>query len=258
MNLSYSIVLYRNSVEEVLKLYHNLVETVPRDCQYIIYFVNNSKDDLQLEACLKQMTESDKNVVHITADSNNGFGAGHNLAIRQANSDIHILVNPDITIPDSKQISKLVAKMHDKKIVMCSPKILNTDGTIQKLVKRSPTVLDMGIRFLGKRIMTQRQNWFVYADQYDQLHEATNLAGSFMVCRTKVLKEIGGFDERYFLYMEDSDLTRSMARHGATIYYPDAYVIHAWQRENRKSLKGIFIMLQSMRKYFGKWGWKLW
>ncbi|WP_183416075.1 glycosyltransferase [Lacticaseibacillus paracasei] len=258
MKLSYSVVLYRNSVADVLKLYRNLVETVPCDCEYMIYLVNNSKDDTELEQCLKQIADSDENVILITAEDNNGFGAGHNLAIRQANSAVHFLVNPDITIPNSDQISKLVDKMRNQDIVMCAPKVLNTDGTIQKLVKHSPTVLDMGIRFLGRRILTKRQDWFVYSDEYNVTHESINLAGSFMACRTKTLKKIGGFDERYFLYMEDSDLTRSMARYGATIYYPDAYVVHAWQRENRKSLKGIRIMLQSMGKYFAKWGWKLW
>lgn len=258
MNLSYSVVFYRNPIAEVLKIYQNIVKTVPASFEYNIYFINNSKDDCQLTKCLNQLQDSDAHVHSIISATNSGFGAGHNLAIKRIDSDLHFLVNPDITIPDTQQINKLVNYMQNQDVVMCTPKVLNTDGSIQKLVKRTPTVLDMGIRFLGSRVMPRRQRWFVYDDEYDEVHQSKNLAGSFLVCRTDILKTIGGFDERYFLYMEDSDLTRSMAEYGSTVFYPEAYVFHAWQRQNRKSLKGILNMLQSMDKYFNKWGWKFW
>ena len=78
-------------------------------------------------------------------------------------------------------------------------------------------------------------------------------SGCFMVCRTDVLKLIGGFDERYFLYFEDADLSRAMRYHGKVMYVPFVTVTHSWHRENGKVGKSFFYALRSMRKYFKKW-----
>ncbi|MGR8829892.1 glycosyltransferase family 2 protein [Leuconostoc citreum] len=77
-----------------------------------------------------------------------------------------------------------------------------------------------------------------------------------MFFRTKSLQYVGGFDERYFLYMEDTDLTKSINQYGNAIFSPDFEVIHEWQRGNH-SLSGARLMITSMVKYFNKWGWRL-
>jgi GT2 family glycosyltransferase len=251
-------VLYNTPIDEVERLYKNIIKTMPNKFEYDIFLINNSPENTELSTYLEGLECNDSHVRYLQPSKNDGFGAGHNMAIRIAESDYHILVNPDITIPNSSAIDKLVGFMNDRNVVLCNPKILNPKMELQKLVKHAPSILDMGLRFVGNSLMKKRQKWFVYDTEYDKVHEAMNLSGSFMVCNTHVLKNVGGFDERYFLYMEDADLTRTMAEKGATMYYPGAYVIHDWQRQNRKSVRGILTMLNSMRKYFDKWGWKLW
>ena len=76
-----------------------------------------------------------------------------------------------------------------------------------------------------------------------------------MFCRTSALKNCNGFDERYFMYGEDADLTRELQKIGKTMYVPQIEVTHEWKRENR-SLKGRLRQVTSMTKYFFKWGLK--
>jgi GT2 family glycosyltransferase len=256
MKLTYSVVLYNNRNNQVDALCQNILQTVPANVEYELYFVNNSPGNLDLRDCLQSLLEKHEHVQVIQAVANRGFGAGHNLVINRVNSDYHIIVNPDVIIPDATQIATMIDYMQTSDVVLLCPRITDSNGRIQKLVKRTPTVFDMGIRFLGPRFFPKRQRYFTFDDMYEEIHESDNLSGAFMIFRTAELQSIGGFDERYFLYMEDADISRSMASLGKTIYFPDAHIFHEWQRGNHKSIRGIKTMIVSMYLYFQKWGWK--
>ncbi|SYW19991.1 glycosyltransferase [Oenococcus oeni] len=258
MKISYSVVFYNQSEEQIRRLVKNIIETVPPEVQdYKIYLINNSIYNFNIKHYLDVISHQDNNIIVFFPLKNKGFGAGHNYAISQINSDFHFVVNPDIKIPDSDQISQLIHIMQSTNATVISPKILFPNGHLQALIKKEPTVFDMMIRFLGPRLFVQRQRRYANLDiGYDKKIESVNMAGSFLIIRTSILKKINGFDERFFLYMEDADLCRGLSKFGETMYTPDAYVYHDWQRENRKSLKGILIMILSMIKYFNKWGWK--
>ncbi|MFD1484446.1 glycosyltransferase [Lacticaseibacillus baoqingensis] len=257
MKISYTTVFFNNTIDQISKLVSNIENTVPPDFQYDYYLVNNSPDNTEITNHLQALSKRNQHIHSIIAKENRGFGAGNNLAISFLESDYHIIVNPDVTIPDKCQINMMIQYMHSHEVVLLSPLIKDKQGYIQKLVKRTPTILDMGLRFAGQSFFPQRQRWFTYDDQYGHIHESSNLPGSFLVFKTDTLKKIGGFDERYFLYMEDADIARSMALCGKTVFFPNAYIIHEWQRENKKSIKGILRMVVSMYRYFSKWGWKV-
>lgn len=259
MNISYSIVLYNNSLEQVKKLFKNIFEMTPNEIEYDLYVVNNSASHGILVSLLNDIELSNKHVHIISPLKNVGFGAGHNLAIKEIRSDYHIIVNPDIEIPNDKQVRKMLQHMKKNNISLLSPLIKYPDGKIQMLVKRNPTFFDLLIRFLGTEIFPKRQAWFSYmSDGYKKEHKGSNFPGSFLIFSTSVLKQIGGFDERYFLYMEDADISRTMAKHGKAVFYPDAFVYHELQRDNRTTFRGVLEMSLSVVKYFNKWGWKFW
>ena len=71
--------------------------------------------------------------------------------------------------------------------------------------------------------------------------------------RTELFKDLGGFDERYFMYFEDADLSRRVRQKADVVFYPKIAVYHGWKRDNTKNLRGIRIFLTSMAKYFWKW-----
>ena len=86
---------------------------------------------------------------------------------------------------------------------------------------------------------------------------APYLSGCFMFIRTKVFQEIGCFDERYFMYPEDADLTRRIHEKYKTVFFPGASIVHNHIAAHRKSLRMKKVMIENMIRYFNKWGWLL-
>ena len=86
------------------------------------------------------------------------------------------------------------------------------------------------------------------------MQDIENATGCFMFIRTELFREIGGFDKRYFMYFEDCDLTREVNARSRTVYYPGATVYHEWGRESKKNFRLKLIQINSMLRYYSKWG----
>jgi GT2 family glycosyltransferase len=94
---------------------------------------------------------------------------------------------------------------------------------------------------------------------YEHACDVPFVSGAFMFCRTQVLRELGGFDERFFLYFEDADLSRRVQNHGyRTVYIADVSVTHLWERLAHKSWRGTWLFMKSAYQYFCKWGFRWW
>ena len=144
------------------------------------------------------------------------------------------------------------------------PQILDEAGIPQQLCKHHPTLLGLfSRRFLPNWLkpawLKRYDRWYVMADQnYEEVFEAPYLSGCCMLIRSEAFCSAGGFDERYFLYLEDADLTRSLARDGRCVHLPVASVVHGWGRGNYLNLWLMAVNLASAWNYFRKWGWVLW
>ena len=137
------------------------------------------------------------------------------------------------------------------------PRVVNLNGTQQYLAKRLPTPLDVfGRRFLPACWMEKRNRRFELRD-HDLMRplNAPYLSGCFMMLRTKAAVEAGLFDERYFMYPEDIDLTRTIHRNWLTLYNPQWTITHAHARGSYKNIHMLRIHIQNMCRYFNKWGW---
>lgn len=258
--VSASIVLYNNDIVEVKKLVDNFLKVTEDIEDVALFLVNNSPNNVELSKALLEIDSKNKQIFTILPKENKGFGAGHNTVINKINSDFHFILNPDITIAEKSDINSMIHFMEsNKNYGLLSPLIKYSDGSIQHLLKRESTLLDMALRFVGGPLFKKRKQYFVnLPDGYSKIHHAENVPGSFMLFRTKTFKEINGFDEKYFLYMEDSDITKKVNKISDVVFFPDAVVYHEWQRQNKKSIRGINQMIRSMCIYFNKWGWKLW
>ena len=80
--------------------------------------------------------------------------------------------------------------------------------------------------------------------------------GSFSGVRTSTFKAVGGFDESYFMYVEDADLTQKMRTRGKVYLVPQYTAIHAWHRAAHRDLKPALWQTGNLLKYFHKWGFK--
>jgi GT2 family glycosyltransferase len=149
-------------------------------------------------------------------------------------------------------------------VSLAVPQILDEAGSPQKLCKHNPTVLGLFSRrflpaWLKPTWLKRYDRWYVMADQnYQQVFEAPYLSGCCMLIRSDAFRRVGGFDERYFLYLEDADLTRTLARDGRCVHLPVAGVVHGWGRGNYRNLGLMAVNLASAWQYFRKWGWALW
>ncbi|MCP9927188.1 glycosyltransferase family 2 protein [Cyanobium sp. CH-040] len=149
-------------------------------------------------------------------------------------------------------------------VSLAVPRIVNEEGILQHLCKRDPTVLAMlSRRFLPDwvkpRELRRYDAWYVMADHdYDTVFDVPYLSGCCMLMRSDAFLKVGGFDERFFLYLEDADLTRRMAREGCCVHLPVAEVVHGWGRGNYSSLRLMLVNLLSAWRYFRVWGLKVW
>ena len=144
------------------------------------------------------------------------------------------------------------------------PQLIDAEGVVQLLCKPNPTVLGLfSRRFIPELFkpawLKRYDQWYVMANRdYNTIFEVPYLSGCCMLMRTKDFLAAGGFDERFFLYLEDADITRSLSAYGRALHLPIASVVHHWGRGNHRSWRLTLVNFHSVWLYFSKWGWKLW
>jgi GT2 family glycosyltransferase len=204
----------------------------------------------------------------VRSPRNGGYGFGHNIALTEtaaSHAPYHLILNPDVVV-HPECLEQLIAQMEsDPAIALAMPKILNPDGSIQRLNKRHPTVLDLALRRFVPRALQKlpfiaaRMDYFERMDiGYEVPSEIPYASGCFMLFRRATLNELSGFDERFFMYFEDADLSRRAATLGRVQYFPNAVITHHWTRGSHTNWKLMLCTLTSAYRYFNKWGWKLW
>lgn len=188
---------------------------------------------------------------------NRGFGAGHNAVLPLLTSRYHAVVNPDIVLPDDA-VSQIAAWMDaHPDVVIATPRLLFPDGHPQYTAKRRPAVLPLIARQLRLKSLKKHEDHYLMLDEnLNELQDVEFCSGSFFVIRTEVFRKIGGFDEGYFMYVEDADITRKALGEGRAVYLPQVSVVHEWQRDAHRKPRQFFWQMRSMLRYFRKWGWK--
>ncbi len=191
---------------------------------------------------------------------NRGFGAGHNVAIRKAldrGSKWHLVLNADVWWRGDV-VRKMIGHMKsDPEIGMMMPKVFYPDGMLQFAHRMLPTPFDLfAKRFLPQCLIKKRMRRYLLADIDPDLPlDTPYLLGSFLLFRTEALRKEGLFDERFFMYPEDIDITRRIHRNWKTMYWPEVEIVHAHAAASRKSGRMLRIHIENMIRYFNKWGW---
>lgn len=190
-------------------------------------------------------------VTLIENKENVGFGKAHNLALKEELGDYHAVINPDITVDGDVlyKLSRILDENPD--IVMVTPKVLNSDGSVQALPKRKPTFKYLFFGRLSKKVRREYVS-FPYGSN-DNLCDIDFCTGCFFMIRSEVFKKLGGFDERFFMYLEDADLTLRAKQYGRVVYAKDISVTHLWHRDSAKKLKYILIHVKSALDFLRKW-----
>lgn len=199
----------------------------------------------------------------ISGHGNVGYGRGHNLAIEQAASRYHLILNPDIDLDERALIEALDFFGAHPDVGLLSPGIADDVGGLQYLCRRYPTVLDLFVRgFLPaamRRCFARRLARYEMRDainEHDIVWDPPIVSGCFMLFRTEVLKKLAGFDDRYFLYFEDYDLSLRTHAAARVAYAPAVKVVHHGGGAARKGHAHIRMFSISAFKFFNRFGWK--
>jgi hypothetical protein len=254
-DVSISIVTYNNG--DIIKdTVNNLINHID-NINYKIYLIDNKSQDKTVEI-LNSIQKNNDNVCAIFNKDNIGFGAAHNIVLNNINSKYHLIMNPDIIIEN--HVIKDLKKYMDKhiNIGLLTPLIKFPDGSIQHSCRRKITFIDLFIRRFLPDLFRDRQHYHLMKDKgYNKPFEVEFASGSFMFFRTKIFRKISGFDDNFFMYLEDADITRRVNKISKTVFFPYNYVIHKWERGSYKNLKLFIYHLRSLFYYFQKWGFKL-
>ena len=194
--------------------------------------------------------------------TNLGFGAGHNL-ILDTDSEFHLILNPDLVL-DEDAISNALAFMQaNPECGLLTPRAYWENGQRQFLCKRHPTVLGLLLRGFApsviKKLFHKHLAHYEMADVINEQEvywDPPIVSGCFMLFRTEVWKQLGGFDPRFFLYFEDFDLSLRAQAITRIAYVPSVRIIHHGGHASRKGWRHIKMFTRSMITFFSIHGWK--
>lgn len=247
-DLCLSIVTY-NSENDLCRILESLRNTVGISMQTI--FVDNHSSD----GSVSMIRSSGVEHTLLITERNIGFAAANNRAIRRADARYLLVTNPDVSFePDLLRKCVDFMDAHPD-IALMTPRLLNTDGSQQYTPKRKPKLTYLAAGFLEGKTGRKQRLRSEYTLRDAGLTEPADVdfcPGCFLFARTELLKACGGFDERFFLYFEDADLTLRMQAFGRTVYNPALTVKHDWHRDNHNA-KGLRFELMSMVRFLWKW-----
>jgi GT2 family glycosyltransferase len=246
------IVLYKN---EVIMLRDAINSFLNTDLNLKLFLVDNSPtDDLKVLV-------TDSRIEYIHNPINPGFGSAHNIAIQKAidlGAKYHFVVNPDIYFKGDIVSPMIEVMNNDSRIGMMMPQVLNVNGSIQNLPKLLPSPLSI----LWRKIKRPKGAYQKFINEYelrnvpqDSTYNAPILSGCFTLLNLEAIKKVGMYDDAFFMYFEDWDLSRRIHQYYKTIYFPLVSVYHAYDSGANRSSRLFKIFINSGVTYFNKWGW---
>lgn len=247
LDITASIVLYKEDSTELKRTVACFLKTT---LTKKLFLVDNSPTDI-----LKKEFNHPE-IVYIFVGENKGFGKGHNVVIEKIKkqSAYHLVLNPDVVFQPQVIPNLIHTLERESAVSLISPKVVYPNGDLQYTCRKYPTILGMLFRRTGvfKSVVQKKEyrNLDLSRSFYpDFIH------GCFLLFKTDDFIEVGGFDPRYFLYMEDVDICRKIDTiNKQKIYYPAETVLHIHRRGSAKKIKLFYHHLVSAYKYFKKWG----
>jgi hypothetical protein len=271
--LSVSIVLYKTPLAMLRVTIASVLQAV--DCAreagelaaVTIALVDNDAESALQEAMSDWQTVMADRQIGLRlwqGHGNIGYGRGHNRALKDVQSDVHLVLNPDVTLARNCLLEGLKFLRAETAVVAVSPRIDPGDGSTSHGCKRYPSVFDLFLRGFARPALKQRFRKRLDHYAMSELASSVPLAGipiisgCFMLFRTEVLKRVGGFHEAYFLYFEDFDLSIRARAYGLLAYVPSMQIVHFGGNAAHKGLRHIAMFARSGLRFYNSHGWRLW
>lgn len=250
-----SVIIVNYNVKEFLASCLQSVKKATESIDTEIFVVDNNSSDGSVPFLKQKFSD----VIFIENRENVGFGKANNQAINCASGTYTLLLNPDTLIQEDTLQILINYLERNEDCGACGCKILNPDGTFAPESRRSiPTVSAAVYKAIGLTALFPKSKHFgAYYQGWkdeDQTGEVPVLSGSFMFFRTSCLKEVEGFDERFFMYGEDIDLCYRVTEAGWEIHYvPETSIIHYKGESTKKNeLAYNRVFNDAIYKFFDK------
>jgi GT2 family glycosyltransferase len=265
--LSISIVTYHTTPALVNGAWPTILEAAERAVaaglcdRFRLILVDNAE---RSDPALRDFVERHSSApIELHAGHGNiGFGAAHNLVLSNVQSNYHLVLNPDVRLAPDAIVEALRFMQAHPECGLLAPAVYDEEGRQQFLCKRYPAVLDFFLRGFAPAWLKRRFETRLYRYELRDLVRESVLwdppvvSGSFMFFRTGVLKELGGFDPRFFLYLEDFDLTLRAAKISRVAYVPSVRITHYGGHAARKGWQHVRMFVSAAFKFYRKNGWK--
>jgi N-acetylglucosaminyl-diphospho-decaprenol L-rhamnosyltransferase len=253
MKLSVVIICW-NDIKVILDCISS-IHAETSEIDYEIVVTDNASSDGSVAA----IRERFPTVRVVENPENGGFGKGNNAGIRVTEGEYVLILNPDTIVRD-RALEKLVtyADLHPEAGAF-GCRVLNTDGSVQLSVHPLPTIWTSLMKALGLR--WPRRLWDGFCtDAYPGWDGRSERqigfqAGCCLLARGRLLKELEGFDERFFHQFEDTDLCRRIWDSGRPVlFFPGAEITHiGGQNRGTYSIKVELEVERSNYRYFHKY-----
>jgi GT2 family glycosyltransferase len=264
--LSVSIVTYKPDRQQFAEVLHSLNKAAValqliQPFHIDLTIIDNGNEATIINDLASAVPAATCNV--IVSEENVGYGRAHNLAILDADSKYHLIMNPDVIMDENALIAGVEFLEHNQQVAGLSPEATNGMGKKLYLCKKFPSLVDLGLRGFApgflKRLFNTRLATYENQAMVEKGEPTTVelISGCFMLCRTEALQKAGGFNSAFFLYFEDFALSLELKKYGTLIYLPSSKIIHFGGDAGKKGPKHVIYFVDSAIKFFRLYGWKL-
>ena len=219
---------------------HNQQELCERLLRSIDKFLKRKNYNVQIvvseNTLIKNSARSENfKVTRINNLRQRGFGANHNHAFESFESDVFLIVNPDIILTEKFDLDVMMQRVFQEELDISSPQILSPAGVIEDYKRADLTFMNVIRRKLFKHDV----------DKFDWL------AGMFLIVNSTSFRTLHGFDTDFFMYVEDCDLSMRARKAGMKIGDIEGFsVVHDARRASTKSFKHFRWHITSLLRYW--------
>lgn len=239
--ISIILVTY-NSAKTINRCLESIRKTTQAPFEILI--VDNASSDDTREKIKQSKIESRI----ILNNQNLGFSRANNIGIKQAKGDYLMFLNPDTKVKNNA-----IDRLHQylvthPEVGLVVPKLEDEDGTSQKSVRQLPTLL----RAIKEYYLGIKSSYAPFVPLGTSAVDVESAVGAAMMVKKTTYQQVGGFDERYFLYFEDLDLCRKILRVNLKIkYLPEAIIVHRVGESASSNPRAAQLLKQSSAIYNG-------
>ena len=256
-----SVIIVSWNVKNLLRKNLKAIYKNTQNIGFEIFVVDNNSKDGTVEMIKQEFPT----VNLITNNHNAGFAKANNQAMKKASGEFVLLLNPDMRVLRGT-LANMIKWMHEnRQTTVAGCRLIDQNGNTINHIRRFPTIWDqlaivLKLPHIFPKILDE---YLIKNFDYSQEASVDSIRGSFFMIRREVIEELGGLDERYFIWFEEVDFCKQVKNAGWKVMYAPTvkcvdYIGQSFSQIKTGATQKYF--RNSMLKYFKKWhpAWQYW